>query len=77
MAEVIDLLTTQLSADQRRTFHTLRMQRNRIAHPDRVTNRLAPIPDLQRWLTDARALIAALTKDKPLGDAAGPWTDTL
>jgi hypothetical protein len=53
------------------------MQRNRITHPDRVTNRLAPIPDLQRWLTDARALIATLTKDKPPGDAAGPWTDTL
>jgi len=77
MVDVIDLLTAQLSADQRRIFHILRMQRNRITHPDRVTNRLAPIPDLQRWLTDARALIATLTKDKPPGDAAGPWTDTL
>jgi len=61
----IDRIADRISAEQRRTLHALRIQRNRLTHPDRLTHRLAPIPDLQRWQSEARALLAVLSAPNP------------
>ena len=55
----IDRIADKISAEQRRTFHTLRIQRNQLTH------RSTPIPDLQWWQTEAHALIAIFTTPNP------------